>query len=423
MPSSSNSFVSGASNYIQNLRRFSRNAQLYLFYALSSGLGTGIWTVMFNLYLLRIGYELSFVGLFWFLDMIFHGLFALPAGLIADKIGRRKTFVLATTWNILARGALLFTLDPTLILILAALAGMGEGFHAVVGAPFIMENSEPEERPHLFALDSSFSSISTFVGSISGGLLPLAWASLWGVPALDPVAARWALVTSLPLTMLALVPLVFMREKPAALVESFADLITLRHVVSHGIIAKLVLCSALVGVAFGLTTRFFNVFFSVAHGASDDQVGTILASGALGSAVIMLMSPVMNRRWGRVRSIVFSQLLSIPFLLLMAITPTLGMVWAFFVLRGSIYSISMPLRQQLAMEFITSRERGTTNGLVHMVFDLGGGLGALSIGLFVVNANFMPAFTAAAAIFIVPAALYYVFFDTMEERRRVAVPT
>jgi hypothetical protein len=42
---------------------------------------------------------------------------------------------------------------------------------------------------------------TTFVGSLSGGLLPLFWAGVLAVPAVDPSAARWALVISLPLVV------------------------------------------------------------------------------------------------------------------------------------------------------------------------------------------------------------------------------
>ena len=409
-------------SYLATFRRFSRNARLYLSYALLSGLGTGIWAVIFNLYMLREGFDLTFIGLFWMIDMLFHGLFAFPAGLIGDKIGRRKTFVIATALNIVARGALLFTLDPTNLLVLSAVAGIGEGFHAVAGEPFMMENSEPKERPHLFSLNSSFGMLSMFVGSLSGGFLPLVWAGTLGVPSIDPGAARWALVTSLPLTFIALVPLALMREKPIELVESFLDLFTLSNVVSHSTIAKLVLCGGLIGIGFGLTTRFFNVFFYEAHQATDDQIGLILAFGSLSGAAAILLSPIITRRWGKVRSILFTQLASIPFLLLMALVPGLSFVIAFFFLRGALYSVSMPLRQQLGMEFIVARERATTAGLTHMAFDLGGGAGALLIGFLVTGADFVPAFGTAAVILIIPAVLYYVFFLKMEQAR-AAVPT
>ncbi|MBI2848913.1 MAG: MFS transporter [Chloroflexi bacterium] len=410
--------TTGIAGYFRTMRRFSLNGKLYLTYSLLSGLGTGIWNVMFNLYLLRAGFDLGFIGMFWLVDMLFHGIFAFPAGLIGDKIGRRKAFILATTINILARGALLFVVSPTPILVLAAIAGMGEGFHAVAGPPFIMENSEPEERPHLFSLDASFLQISTFVGSLSGGLLPVLWAGSLGLPPLEPSAARWALVTSLPLTFVALIPLALIKEKPVALVESFRDLFTLRNIVSHQTIFKLALCGIFLGLGFGLTTRFFNVFFYEVHHLSDEMIGAALAIGSLGAAFSILVSPIMTRKWGNVRSIFLSMTGSIPFLFLMAVIPGVPLVTFFFVMRGALYSISMPLRNQLSMEFIISKERATTAGLVHMAFDLGGAVGAGMLGLLVIEGNFVPAFTTASFLLLIPAALYYVFFRGMEERRK-----
>lgn len=403
--------------YIASIKSFSRNAKLFLVYSLLSGLGTGIWNVMLNLYLMRVNFDLAFIGTFWGVNMLCHGIFAFPAGLIGDKIGRRKTFIIATLISIAARGALLFTLDPTWLLVLAAVSGMGEGFHAVAGAPFIMENSAPSERPMLFSLDSSFTSVSMFVGSISGGFLPLAWAGAFGVPDLDPLAARFALVTSLPLTVIALLPLAIIREKPLALVQSFRDLFFLTNVVSHEVIAKLALCGLLIGMAFGLTTKFFNLFFAQGHKATDGEVGMIMAYGALGSAILMLASPAMSQRWGRVKSILISQIGSLPFLLLMSMAPGLWFAAAFFIMRGAFYGISMPLRQQLSMDFVTGRERATTAGITHMVFDLGGAAGAVAAGSLIVENNFLPAFLAGGAVFLVPAILYYVFFAKMEKAK------
>lgn len=401
---------------LAGLRRFSRNARLFLGYALLSGLGTGIWNVLFNLYLLRVGFDIGFVGLFWLAQMLFHGLFAFPAGLIGDKVGRRMAFVIATGINIAARGTLLFVRDPVALLALAALAGMGEGFHGVAGAPFIMENSEREERPLLFSLDSSSAMFSGVVGSIGGGLLPLLLAGWLGVPAIDPGAARLALVVSLPLTFGALVPLMFMRERPVALVESFRDLFTLRHVEHHSIVVRLALCTLLIGVAFGLSTRYFNVFFAEARRATDDQIGLIFALGSLGSAGAVLAAPSLAARLGKVRAIVFAQVLSVPFLLLMVALGPLPLVATVYLVRAVIYAVSMPLRNQFSMELVTSQERATTAGLNHMAFDLGGSAGAGVAGVLLLAGSFAPAFAAAGAVFLVPAALYYVFFARYEPR-------
>ncbi|MBI4298520.1 MAG: MFS transporter, partial [Chloroflexi bacterium] len=244
-----------------------------------------------------------------------------------------------------------------------------------------------------------------------------------GVPNVDPGAARWALVTGLPLIILSLVPLAFMREKPLELVTSFKEMVDFRRMVSLGIIAKLGLLSLMTGTAFGLTIRFFNVFFEEAHGATDNQIGTILALGSITGASAILISPILAQQWGKVKSILFSQALSVPLLLLMAWVPSLSAVTMFFMLRGAAYGVAQPLRNQLAMDMVTSRERGTTAGFTHTFFDLGGGAGAGVAGMLIASGGFVSAFTAAAALILVPAILYYVFFARVEsqilERGRV----
>ena len=66
------------------------------------------------------------------------------------------------------------------------------------------------------------------------------------------------------------------------------------------------------------------------------------------------------------------------------------------------------------MELVTTRERGTTAGFTHTAFDLGGGVGAGMAGLLVVSGGFATAFTTAAALILVPAILYYVFFGHVD---------
>ena len=410
--------------YFATVRRFSRNARLFLAYALLSQLGAGIWNVMFNLYLLRLGFSVGFVGLFIMVDMLFHGLVAFPAGLLVDKIGRRKAFFIATCINLAARGVLLFTTDSTFLLVLAGVAGVGEAFHGVAGPPFIMETSEPEERPLLFSLNSMFTMLSRSVGS----LLPLAWAVYLGVPDLAVGEARWALVASLPLTLVAIAPLGLMTERRVALAGGFLDLIALKNVVNFASIAKLTLCSLLVWLGCGMATRFFNVFFDLAMGATDRQISAILGFGALAGASAILFSGLLVRKLGKTRSIAISQVVAVPLAV-----PGLPMVVASFFLYDAFYSISMSVRNQLAMELTVAQERGTTAGMTHMSFDMGGAFGAgmaealigvsseeASLGVRV--GEFVPAFTVAGVLVLSAAVLYYVFFAREETAQRVVAP-
>lgn len=405
--------------YLMAIRQFSRNARFFLTYALLSELGSGIWSVMFNLYLLRMDFPIAFIGTFWLINMLCHGAASLPIGLLADRFGRRAAFFLATGLSVVAQAGVLFTQHPALILTLGGIAGFGQAAHGVTGAPFMMENSERRERPFLFSLNACFLQFSRFGGSMAGGLLPLVWATLLGVPAVAPEAARWALVTGLPLTIMGAIPLVFIRERAVERARSLKDVIALRNVVSFPIIVRLTLLSLIFGTAFGLTIRFFNLFFEQAHGASDSQIGAILALGSLAGASAILISPVLAHGWGKAPGILLTQTLSIPFLLLMALVPSLTVVTMLFLVRGTIYSIAMPLREQLAMELIAPQERGTTAGLTHTTFDLGGGLGAGLAALLITGNGFVAPFTVAAVLILIPAVLYYVFFARLEMRQEV----
>jgi MFS family permease len=413
-------------SYLGTVRQFSRNAKLFLTYSILAELGSGIWSVMFNLYLLRAGYPITFIGAFWLVNMACHGLAALPAGIIADRFGRRRSFFIATSISVVAQGSLLFTSGEVAILVLAGLAGLGEAFHAVTGAPFMMENSEPRERAHLFSLNSAFLQFSRFAGSLTGGFLPLVWAGIIGLPSLDPQAARWALVTGLPLTVIALVPLAFMRERPVELAHSFKELLNFPKMASFKSVMQLTLLSVMVGTAFGLTIRFFNVFFQEAHGASDGQIGATLALGSIAGAGAILISPILAQRWGKVKSIMFTQALSVPLLMLMALVPSYSLVTSLFLIRGAMYSMAGPLRNQLSMELVTAKERGTTAGFSHATFDLGGSVGAGVAGVLIAGGGFATAFTAAALLILVPAVLYFTFFEKKEsvirQRTGAAVP-
>lgn len=405
--------------WLYMLSHFSRNARLFLAYALLAELGAGIWRVMFNLYLLALGFNMDFIGVVLGINFLFHGVMAFPAGLIADKFGRRFSFALSTVLALLSRGALLFTQDPLGILLLMGFSGAAEGFHAIAGGPFIMENCRPEERSHLFSLNSAFMMLSLFAGAMSGGLLPVLWGNTLGIIPADPLASRMALVVSLPLTLLGLVPLILISETrlPADRIESLKELFTLRNIQSHSIIAKLSVCSLLVGLGFGFVTPFFNVFFREVHLASYETIGSIMAVGSLGAGVATLFSPALVNRWGRVRSITVTTLLSIPFLLLMVFIPVLSMVAFFYMARISIWSLSLPLRQQLAMELVVTRERGTANGIVHMCFDIPAFPASVLAGFLLASNNYIAAFSLSAAIFAIPAFLYYYFFFKMEQER------
>jgi len=90
-PSSATGF---GGDYISKTRKFSRNANLYVIHVIGMDMIHGSFDVLFNLYLLAIGFDIRFIGLRLLIGFIARAVTAIPAGLLSDRIGRKASFIL-----------------------------------------------------------------------------------------------------------------------------------------------------------------------------------------------------------------------------------------------------------------------------------------------------------------------------------------
>ena len=160
-------------DYVRHIRRFQRNARLYLLYNLLSGITTGILLVLYNLYLASLGYGADFVGLVLFVGTLGAGIAIFPAGLCIDRFSDKLILILSTlVIGTAGIGQILFR-QPLPLLISSFLVGIGIAFTLVINAPFLTRNSMLEERPHLFSVNISLSLITLVIGEVLGGALPV----------------------------------------------------------------------------------------------------------------------------------------------------------------------------------------------------------------------------------------------------------
>lgn len=78
---------------LQQFGRFRRNARLYLISNALSGITVGIIQILYNLYLIALGYHTDFIGQILFVGTLGAGLAIFPAGICIDRFGGKSILI------------------------------------------------------------------------------------------------------------------------------------------------------------------------------------------------------------------------------------------------------------------------------------------------------------------------------------------
>jgi MFS family permease len=319
----------------------------------------------------------------------------------------------------LTTAAVLFTTDPSLLLILACISGFFQGGHAIVGPPFMREQSRPDERVPLFSLNGGLHVGSAGLGNIAAGVLPFLYAGLFGISPQSAGALRAALLTALPFMLCATIPY--------ALIDEKWKVMDIRRwwkgFESYQTISMLAFTEFLVGAAMGFTTPFMNVFFHQSVKASTDQIGLIFAGASILTAIVTLFVPMIVQRLGRVRTVTLIKILGVPCLILLGMTHNVAMAAVLYTLTilfiGGPFpnrGIADPIFSLFAMDVVKERERGTTNGVMHACSEIPRAMGGLLAGPFMAVGNWQSPFVIGGALFGVAFILYYLYFNRIDVR-------
>ena len=410
--------------YVRRIQGFSRNAKLLILRTPFSGLSVSVWRLLFYLYLLAMGHDTLFVAQLASVNWICHGVAVIPSGILSDLFGRRRVFLVSYTGNILGTLGLLLVNEPTMLLALAALQGAFEGGHAIVGAPFMVEQSRPDERVHLFSVGGFLTVGAASLGNLSAGLLPVAFGELLGLGPEHAWALRASLFCVVPVMLLSVIPIYLIEERWQRIdVKRWW-----KSVESYGSIGMLALTEGASGLALGMTAPFFNILFAQQLGASTAQIGVIFAVGSLLTAFATLLGPVFVRRLGRVRTVAFLKLLGIPCLVLIALSPSVVLAGVFYVLAivfiGGAFpnkALSDPVYSLFSMEVVNERERGTTNGVMHAFSEFPMGVGAWIAGPFMAAGHWAVPYVLAGGVYAVAFLAFLGYFRRLERARALAV--
>ncbi len=404
----------GISTYLSRIRQFTPNARKFLAFQFFLALNTGIYGVIFNLYVLKLGYHEDFLGILLGVIYVSTGIFSLPAAILCDRIGRRKTLMISSGILAIALG-LMYTITSGWMLIAAsALYGIASGLAVVASSPFMAENSSRDERMHLFSMNSVVNMSSGVLGSLIGGLVPGLFAMAIGVGVATVLPYRYTLYLSLAAVMLTFVPLMLIQEKERPALARLERLRLIARVTRNRNVQRLVFVNILIGIGAGMIVPFFNVYFHKVLSATTGEIGIIFSIGQIVMVIGLLFIPMITERYGKVRTIALTQILSIPFLILIAFTMNIYMAAFAYVMRMMLMNMANPAISSFNMEIVAEQERATVSSLTQMGWNIFLALSTFLSGIMMSQSNYMLPYMITCVVYFIAAVAYYVFFLRIE---------
>jgi MFS family permease len=374
------------------------------------------------------------------------GIAIFPAGVCVDRFGGRAILIWASVAiGICGTGQMLFR-QPGPLLVSSFLVGVASAFVYVVNAPFLTTNSTPAERAHLFSLNIVLTLATTVLGELLGGVLPLWFRAVSWLMAPLPSWFSWVLANepeprSYQLALLlagiiaapSFLPLFLMsNDRPAPPALTAPERVPLQQRV-HLMLAQwssetslpallvspifvLTVVQVLIGLGAGLFIPYFNLYFVQYLGASSALFGVIDGGANAFNAMLTLLAPLLAARMGKINTITFTRMLSVPLLLIIGFSHFLPLVVLLYFLRQGTMDMGAGLFQVFSMEAVPKQHRGLANSVYQVAGQSASAISTPLGGLIIARIGYPPVFVTAAILYVVAISLLYLRFRHDEGR-------
>jgi len=410
--------------YWNRIASFHWNARMYLIHTIIFGAALGVRRLLFNFFVLSLGYDEALLGTLITVNNLTALISALPMGYLADRLGRKKSLISSAALVSLSIVIMVIIPSPSMFMLTNLIMGLGMSLSSVTMGPFLMENSGEKERTYLFSFSSGLNTAAGFVGNWVGGYLPGWMGAYLLVDALSAKAYGTAMIVTAIVSVAGIIPLVLFKSQKLEPGER-SSIASFGYIKEHaGQFSKLVIPMLITSVGAGLIMPFMNVFFRNVYDQSDSQIGVLFAWGSLAMGIGLLIAPVLADRFGKIQIVVITQGMSIPFLFLLGFSPWYWLSALAYFFRLALMNMSGPVYQTFVMEEVEPKARATVASLVSMASSFGWAFSPMFSGWIQVKYGFQPAFGLTLIIYVISIYFYWKFFlkgiSTFSQRSRLA---
>ncbi len=334
----------------------------------------GVYAVLLNLFLARLGYGPEVIGLVNAAGMVVFALASLPAGIVGERWGSKR--IMLGGLGLLVAGAVLLPLAdllpaaarlPWLIIMLSCLY-LGLALAFVNTAPMLLGLVAPDQRNQAYSTQTALLGLASFVGSLLGGLLPTVVSVLTGVALDQPMPYRYGLMVA----GITLIPalLALARIQPGAVPEMPAPPAGAPGTHAAHSILRLLSLIALVRVlqiaGLAVTSTFSNLYLDAELRVPTAQIGVLLAIGRLVSVPAALTSAALSARFGNRNVVIGASLATAVGMLPLALIPHWGAAWLSLMIVAGLSGVRYAASMIYFLDLVPPNRRATTAGVTEM---------------------------------------------------------
>ena len=392
---------------------FTRNFWLYLAAGGIWSLGLMSFFLVYNLYLLDLGFNETVMGQISSAMTLGSLAITVPSGLLLNRYGLKrmlKVSVIVAGISLLLRSSV----DVVWLLVLFAfLNGAAIGIWMVSAPPFLTQNTAPEIRSRAFSLSYG---MSIGMGVAAGLLAGLSrYLSSWfGTPALPDLSLKkYWLYGSSALVLCSFFLLLRLRETVADAPIAGPNLYTnnfLRQLDSRPFILRLLTVLIFWSFFVGSFSPFFNVFFSRKYNQSLSGVGLIFSLSQFCQLLAVLSMPWLIRKLGRVHAIFSMQLAAAGVLPVLVLIGNVQLAAVIYLIYLSFQVMCEPALENFIMDSVTPAERNMVSALRYMTLFLVQALAVWITGYAITQLGYSVLLVLIAILGVSAAFTFYLFF-------------
>lgn len=372
--------------------------------------GMFIFVLLYNLYLIDLGYKEDFLG--WVASVTTAGniLGTFAAVMLNRRVGLKASVMgfFACIPFVLALRALVT--GQVALLGFAFLAGLLFSIWAISFAVVIAQLTTDEQRPVAFSVYLATVIGVGVVADPVGGRLPGWLATLFGTTEAAQTK-QWALLLACALLALAFLPASRLR---LARPESGEKV---RYPRSPFVL-RFLIAVAVMSIATAAFNPFANAFFSQYLRMPAHQIGLVFSGGQFAQVIAILLSPLILRRLGLVWGVASMELAAGLSLALLATGPSAMVAVAGFAGYMAFQWMDEPAMESLLMTRVAPHERSGAAAMMYMTIFAAGAVTAPLAGKGITRFGYPAVMGAAAFLLLLGGMMFGFLLRNIEPKKQ-----